>query len=311
MALTINTRRLWDALAAKRSYNLPSRNVPVKVVYIHHGASMIADSLKDLDGDGVPDLEESVWKGYQVYHMYTRGWTDIAYNFGVGLSGSILTGRGWVRQGGATGSPDDSYSLSICAIGNFEKQRPSPEMLNAIAQWILTGIEKGHIHPDVEIRGHKDKPYGTACPGKHLYVKLPTIRSMVAAGRVSGDTVDIPLNELYKTINQTPDGGKGEHIRLWQVLLSQQGFLDTDAIDGVKGPFTRAAQRNFETEVAKPASGANDILGSHAWGLLLAGPAPVVKVIEKETNLATLQVLLENAIGALDDVDIELDRLRN
>tara|TARA_R110000751_G_scaffold69695_5_gene141407 strand:- start:2025 stop:2576 length:552 start_codon:yes stop_codon:yes gene_type:complete len=136
--------------------------------------------LQDSDGNGIPDNEEAIWHSYQRYHMDTRGWTDIAYNFGVGQSGSILAGRGWKRQGGATGSPDDRESLSICAIGNFEKQYPTDAMVDAIVGWIKRGVKNGHITPNPTIKGHKDKPYGTSCPGKNLYAKLPAIRSALA-----------------------------------------------------------------------------------------------------------------------------------
>lgn len=304
MAFTINPRRIWGALAAKYAYNLRTR--PVRLVYIHHGATHVPFNLMDEDGDGVPDGEEATWKQYQRFHMTSRGWSDIAYNFGVGQSGSVLEGRGWLRIGGATGHPDDSKSLAICAIGNFEVQRPTEALIQAIAQWIITGIELGHIHPDAEIRGHRDKPYGTSCPGKYLYAELPKIRSMVADGRVSTeDTMDTPLSELNTLINQAPDGEKNEAIRLWQVLLAQQGYLAWDYVDGIKGPLTRAAQKNFETEVVKPET-PNEIVGDKAWKALLDGP---VTIVEKLEDLSELDVRVQQLINAADHVQDEMDRL--
>ena len=158
-------RLSWDARAAKRAYNLPT--YPVKEVYIHHS---VTGSTK----------EESTWRNIQTYHMVQRNWTDIAYNFGVGQSGKIFEGRGWRRQGGATGAKKDRHSLSICAIGNFEKIKPTQKMLDAIVHWIQIGIERGAIVPDVKILAHKDvQP--TLCCGKHLYAKLDYIRDALAA----------------------------------------------------------------------------------------------------------------------------------
>jgi len=151
----------WEARAAKKAYNLPV--YPVKEVYIHHS---VTGSSK----------EAATWKSIQMYHMVQRNWTDIAYNFGVGQSGKIYEGRGWRRQGGATGAKKDRHSLSICAIGNFEETVPTKKMIDAIVNWIQIGIERGSIVQDVKVLAHKDVQ-ATLCCGKNLYAKLDDIRN--------------------------------------------------------------------------------------------------------------------------------------
>lgn len=295
MSIKIYARALWDAIKPKRKYYLPG--YPVDVVFIHHGAGFTTLNLADADGDGIPDKEENIWRGYQRYHMKTRGWTDIAYNFGVGLSGSVLRGRGWKRQGGATGNPEDRYSLSICAIGNFDTQQPTDAMVQAIADWILTGIEKGHIQPTVVIKGHKDKPYATACPGRYLYAQLPKIRSLVAAGRIDLPMIGIPTDQNWiDDVKDTSDGHKSEAIRVWQLKLEEWGFFTAADIDGVKGPSTRKAHHRWETSqgFATP----NGKPGKVSWPRLLAGPADEtktveVKVIEYRTSLDVRALITE------------------
>ncbi len=172
------TRKEVGLKPAKRKFDLPG--YPVDIVYIHHGASGFPSDLGDRDGDGVPDGEEAVWRAYQNYHMDTKGWSDIAYNFGVSQSGIVFGGRGWTRQGGATGSPHDTRSISICAIGNFEKRGPSKQLKNAIVRLIVNGVRAGHLKENVDIRGHKDASgQKTSCPGSKLYAALDEIQTAV------------------------------------------------------------------------------------------------------------------------------------
>jgi len=151
---------------------------PATHLFVHHGASGVSDSLRDRDGDGAPDGEESVWRAYQAYHMDTKGWSDIAYSFGFGKSGWRYEGRGWGRQGGATGSPEDRYSYSYCAIGNFQTMEVPDEMIQAMIRQTKNGIRKGFFVPADEliIMGHKDRPASTSCPGSNLYARLDEIR---------------------------------------------------------------------------------------------------------------------------------------
>lgn len=302
--MSISPRKLWGALAAKYAYKLRVR--PVKTVFIHHGASFAKALVADLDGDGIPDVEEQIWRAYQRYHMVTRRWSDIAYNFGVGLSGSVLKGRGWTRQGGATGSPQDGRSLSICAIGNFDVQKPSTAMIDAISNWILTGIEKGHIHPDVVIKGHRDKPYSTACPGRYLYAKIPQIRSMVAAGRTEDIMQGLPTDQTWiDDVKDSPDGHRSEAVRLWQFALVEWGYMALPKVDGIKGPGTRDAHKKWETDqgYATP----NGKPGKVSWPKLLGGPG--VLVTPTKPDLSALSGLASAFTATAGRLQAEVDRL--
>lgn len=306
-------RKLWDALAAKYSYPLPV--YPVTDIYIHHTAGFAPTDLRDRDGDGAPDAEESIVRGVQRHHMTTRGWSDIAYNFLVGKSGWIYRGRGWRNQGGATGNGKDRHSLSICLIGNYENTKPTSVQLVAIVQWIITGIEKGHIVPDVRIHGHRDA-YATACPGRNVMTHLPRIRSEVRDGRVAAEeTMDTPISEWYTHLRDVPDGTKDEAVRAWQYMLWLQDELDIVEIDGVAGPKTRAAHERFERSQGN--SNPNGKPGATSWANLMQGPDPVIEqvkvteVVEVPVtpDLSVLDVAVEEVFVAAEAVRDEVDRL--
>ena len=146
-------------------------NLPAQTVFIHHGASATPRSQP---------AEEEQWRQYQRYHMDVsgRGWSDIAYNKGAGPSGDTYEGRGWARQGGATGAPYDANSVSVCAIGNYHQDLPTDELVRAIARLIRNGIDRGRIAEDADIRPHRAVSQ-TACPGDHLVDALPRIRALV------------------------------------------------------------------------------------------------------------------------------------
>jgi hypothetical protein len=133
-------------------------------------------------------------RGIYAYHTQSRGWSDIGYNFLVDRFGRIWEGRaGGVARpvvGAHTlGYNDDSFAMS--AIGNFETRRPSTAIVRAFGRLFawklgLHGVPAGAKHVWITkkyfhaINGHRDAGQ-TACPGKYLYAKIPTIRSLASA----------------------------------------------------------------------------------------------------------------------------------
>lgn len=160
----------------------PLPSPPATEVYIHHTVGGIEGSDIDLDNDGLPDSFEQLNRDIENFHMDVRGWNFIAYNILVGHKGHRAEGRGWGVQGGATGSPQDSYSVSISAHGNFHGvHKVTKPLVNAIVHSIADGIEQGHLVPlnRLKIKGHQEKPYATACPGSGLMRVVPRLPGLV------------------------------------------------------------------------------------------------------------------------------------
>jgi hypothetical protein len=155
--------------------------------FVHHTVN-----ANDYTRAEIPGLLRSIY----AYHVKSRGWSDIGYNFLIDRFGRIWEGRyGGVDRpvvGAHTlGYNDDSFAAS--AIGNYQITRPSKAMIQAygaLFAWKLSlhGVDAASTHQWVTkswfqaINGHRDAA-ATLCPGQYLYDKLPKIRKLASAAQ--------------------------------------------------------------------------------------------------------------------------------
>lgn len=160
MALTIVAREDWGARPPKRRHNIP---VPTRDLVQHHTVG---------DYRGAAGI-----RAIQNFHMDGRGWSDIAYSFVIDRRNlTIYEGRGFGVAGGHT-KGHNTTSHAICVTGNFDLYQPSDDLLRVIAALVRFGADQGKW-PDRITGGHRD--FGsTACPGKYLYLAIPTINRYV------------------------------------------------------------------------------------------------------------------------------------
>ena len=132
----------------------------------------------------------AILRSIYAYHVKSRGWSDIGYNFLVDRFGRIWEGRyGGIDKPvvGAHTLNYNDYSFAMSAIGNFDTVQPPDVMLRAYGQlfaWKLSlhGVNPASTSQKIgrgtfqAINGHRDAG-STACPGKYLYAQLPLIRT--------------------------------------------------------------------------------------------------------------------------------------
>jgi len=182
----IYSRRQWGAdesIRGKSSLHYGD----VHAGFVHHTVNANGYSRSE-----VPGILRSIY----AYHVQSRGWSDIGYNYLIDRFGRVWEGRfGGVDRpvvGAHTlGYNDDSFAAS--AIGNFQVVRPRPAMIQAYAAlyaWKLSlhGVNAASTRQRVTgtwfraINGHRDAA-ATLCPGRYLYNKLPSIRKLAAAAQ--------------------------------------------------------------------------------------------------------------------------------
>jgi hypothetical protein len=188
---TIIRRSQWGANERLRNCG-PSYASALRVSFVHHTVNSNSYS---------PSQSDDIVRGILHYHTQTRGYCDIAYNFLVDRYGQIFEGR----YGGITRPVIpaatmgfNTGSTAVSAIGNFETASPPAPMVSAIERLLAWRLDVAHINPtgSVNLRStgstggkypsgrvvqfrtissHRDAGY-TACPGRYLYAKVPTIR---------------------------------------------------------------------------------------------------------------------------------------
>jgi len=141
----------------------------------------------------------AVVRGYWDYHVNSRGWADIGYNWLVDPNGVLYEGRG-DRIRGAHSPCMNAIATGICYIGDYEANEPATAGINAIKDFIAWDATDKNIdvtsssfvtalNGNIEnISGHKDgfDQYpaqgctSTLCPGAHLHNKLQSIRTDVS-----------------------------------------------------------------------------------------------------------------------------------
>ena len=165
------------------------------VVFVHHTASSSSYSAAD-----VPALI----RGFYRFHVLSRGWFDIGYNYLVDRYGRIYEGRsGGITNNvrGAQVAGFNTGSAGVALIGNYQAASPTEAQLAALRDVIAWRLDLAHVDPLATSRlvsgggdryaagtvvsvkaisGHRDVG-SSDCPGADLYARLPALRAEVAA----------------------------------------------------------------------------------------------------------------------------------
>ena len=114
---TIYSRAQWGADESIRNKSA-LRYGTVSAGFVHHTVN-----ANDYTEAQVPGIMRSIY----AYHVKSRGWSDIGYNFLVDRFGRIWEGRyGGVDKNvvGAHTLGYNDYSFAMSAIGNFDVVEP-------------------------------------------------------------------------------------------------------------------------------------------------------------------------------------------
>nr|ABB04460.1 peptidoglycan recognition protein S2a [Asterias rubens] len=163
--LTFVTRAQWGAIPPKKRQDMV---LPVGYAVVHHTASKQCSNLKDCS---------VLMRSFQHFHMVTRGWDDIGYNFLIGGDEKVYIGRGWDTVGAQAGSIYyNSRSIGTSIIGTYTKILPSPGVLQVLKDLNECGAKSGYMTSRYVLRGHRDvRQLGpTECPGETLYKEIRT-----------------------------------------------------------------------------------------------------------------------------------------
>ncbi len=134
--------------------------VPDKVV-VHWGGATVPPITKF--------GERRLLRGWQRFHIDSRGWRDIAYNYAVGNSGTTYRLRGWNPSGATSGDfegdgiPENNEAVACVWLGGSGGRISDKAYaaMGGLVRDVLTVID---LEPDVVI-GHRDVKGATTCPG--------------------------------------------------------------------------------------------------------------------------------------------------
>ncbi|HET6165605.1 MAG TPA: FG-GAP-like repeat-containing protein [Marmoricola sp.] len=194
---TIYSRAQWGANEALRDKS-SLRYGTIKTGFIHHTVNA---------NNYTPEQVPALIRGIYAYHTQSRGWSDIGYNFLVDRFGRIWEGRyGGVDKAvvGAHTLGYNEVSFAMSAIGNYDIAQPPQAVLDAYARLFAWKLSLYNIRADAShlwvkdrylnaINGHRDVGQ-TACPGRYLYAKIPSIRTAAQAIQNRAQTPVDPAN---------------------------------------------------------------------------------------------------------------------
>lgn len=182
-------RDCWDPEGDYRPVKPASKTVPTHII-VHHTADKTIFTPQT-------DYAQIV-QAYYDYHVNTKGWDDIGYNWLIDPNGIIYEGRGNANRG-AHFSCMNSQTMGVAMIGNFEAKLPTALALKALERLIAweandknIDVETTGFHQEAQkdlfhVSGHRDANGAikscttTACPGTSLYQYLEELRLNVAS----------------------------------------------------------------------------------------------------------------------------------
>jgi len=139
-------------------------------------------------------------KASQIYHMVTRGWCDIGYNYLICPHGDIFEGRGGGDDVRGAHDGCNCGSMGVAMMGYFhplQNQALTVAMQDAFVALSAYKCEQQGIDPlgnsfyagyganQETIYGHREVS-ATACPGDLAYAELPQLRQRISQSMGGG-----------------------------------------------------------------------------------------------------------------------------
>ena len=227
----------WGSSKVYDDGTLPGRWNP-ELIVIHWGGNTreIGNRL----------LAQAQLRGWQRYHIYSRGWRDIAYNYAIDELGNMYRLRGENSSGATSGRDVDGVRWNEKAVnivwigGKADADGPSNAAKATLARY---AVERG-----MEVIGHVETGKATQCPGQDW---LNFIHDM-------GEIQDKVTQGVHMLIEKGhPVGATVEKI--------QKGLIkwDPDALprwgaDGDFGGETETWVREYQGEQGLPVTGKVD-----------------------------------------------------
>ena len=274
----ILSRETWKARSPNSALTL-FNNYKLTHIIAHWPGD--ARNLANLD-------TKSLIRSWQTYHMNTRGWKDIGYNYIIDQSGKIYSGRGW-NIGGHVLADQNSISVGVLfAVGNNE---PMTDAMRKSGAWLYNYIENRANHK-LKYLGHCDWA-NKACPGPSVlawvragatYAEVPSDPDpVVTVPSKDGETAIAPGFPLGKCsahnkqmwygpksdsdhqvsgwFNKKSDSTKSaDGLFTWQKRMAYRGWKITP--DGLWGDETRRVALAFQNEKGLSQDG---LVGPATW----------------------------------------------
>jgi hypothetical protein len=208
----IVSRKGWGAVESLRRA-APDYSSTVKAAVVHHTVQT---------NRYAPSESAALVRADYLYHVRSRGWNDIGYNFLVDRYGRVFEGRyGGITRAvlGAHAGGFNTYTTGVALLGTFSAGRPPAAMVASLKRLLAWKLDLTHVDPTGKttlrsagganvrfpagrklfastIFGHRSTSF-TDCPGSPTLGLLRSIRTAVArigrpkiyGGRVSAGRV--------------------------------------------------------------------------------------------------------------------------
>lgn len=245
------SRKDWGARSPREVHatTWPNR----RMVIFHHATGP----------DDVKGPDAALVRGIQRYHMDSRGWNDIGYNFLIGVGGDddgkIYEGRGWLTIG-AHCNGHNTEAIGVCFIGDFRHDQDplTPAACEAASTVYLEACKRAGRK--LEYAGHGRIPgQSTACPGDQVLAWI----------RERGPELDGKVQpKVPKTVGFGDTGAVVKKAQERLIYHLGTSALPRYGADGSFGKETLSATKQFQRKNGLVPDG---VIGPKTWAALLKG----------------------------------------